>query len=513
MIAYRTVIAATFPEVVLDSDGNQVYVNGEPKYQNKIKYLPIDYQEDRNVTANSQIVKQPLQNGDTMSDHMYRDPVTVSIKGKFALNGRNWNNDSYSFISNTGDRLTSIQWVFEYLKNSGTLCTLTTIATEIDNADYFRYEDGANKESILFSNSTPSKTRFLTRDNMALTSISWTEKQNVLEFNFNFQEVIMVDTFMYETDSEDLDLPSLTEPRAQSIGTILFNSGDLPKAIIQNLYDNGYIENDFLRWCSTALEDTGTVLIAIVAVAVGVGVIAATVASIAVGGTAFAALTGGAAALFPVGTIIAGAALVIGAIFGGIFAIIERHKKEEKQKKAFKTIKTDGKEDGTESYNRLCNLIDDVEASVNASGANIKVYNFNSDDEQSICLPIGGNYYYINLTKVNDYPYWKADIKINSNTEDGTPITNRRTQWAPVTNFNELNENINMWFKDENKQYEVYLVNPSLADEVNKTDEEKKVLWQKLSSYSIWVSQGHIKQHIEKINSAIEEAILEHDYI
>lgn len=512
MIAYRTVIAAEFPEVVLDSDNNQVYVNGEPKYQNKIKYLPIDYQDDRSVTANSQIIKQPLQNGDTMSDHMYRDPVTVSIKGKFALNGRNWNNDSYSFITNTGDRLTSIQWVFEYLKNSGTLCTLTTIATEIDNSDYFRYNDDLSGESKLFSNATPSKTRFLTRDNMALTSINWTEKQNVLEFSFNFQEVIMVDTYMYEVDAEDLDLPSLNEPRAQSIGTLLFNTGELPKAIIQNLYDNGYIENDFLRWCSTALKDYTTVTIAAIAVAVGVGVIAATATSIAAGGVALTALGGGAAALFPVGTIVVGAAIVITAIVAAIFSIFNRHKEEEKRKKAFKTIKSDGKEDGTESYNRLSNLIDDVEASVNQSGANIKVYNFTSDDEQSICLPIGGNYYYIDLTKVNDYPYWKADIKINSNDEDGTPITNRKCQWAPVTNFNELNENVNMWFKDETKQYEVYLINPSLSDDQNKSEIDKKVLWQKLSSYSIWVSQGHVKQHIEKINKAIEDAIIEHDY-
>ena len=45
-----------------------------------------------------------------------------------------------------------------------------------------------------------------------------------------------------------------------------------------------------------------------------------------------------------------------------------------------------------------------------------------------------------------------------------------------------------------------------------KNDEEKKVLKQTLSSYTIWVSQGHIRQSTSKINSAIENAIIEHDF-
>ena len=127
-------------------------------------------------------------------------------------------------------------------------------------------------------------------------------------------------------------------------------------------------------------------------------------------------------------------------------------------------------------------------------------------------MAIGGNYYYLTFTKMNEEPYWNVDIRVNSDDENGSNITNRKGGFPVVTNYNELNENVNMWFKDETKQYEVYLVNPSLSDEANRTDEEKKVLKQTLSSYTIWVSQGHIRQSTSKINSAIENAIIEHDF-
>ena len=506
MTSYRTVIGAVFPELVLDSDNNPVYVNGKRVYQNSMKYLPIDYQDDRSISANSKIVTQPLQNGSTMADHMYRDPVTVTIKGKFSLNGRNWNNDSYNFLSNSSDRLTSIQWIFEYIKNSGTLCTLTTVATDMDSADYARYIQ-KNNETTLYSNMTPSKTRFLVRENMALTSINWTEKQNTLEFSFGFTEVIMIDDNEYEVVLEDADLPSLRTPQANSIGTLLFSTGELPTYIIQTLLENGYMENEFLQWVSERWENLGVLGITVTAIGIGLGIVtgitlaaSAKVAAVSVGIIAKSSVL-----IFPVGTIIAGVAVVAAGLFFGIKAIIKNNEENEKKKLAFTAANAE-----TDCL-RLQNLIDDVETALNSCGANLKIYTL-SDDDQSICMAIGGNYYYLTFTKMNEEPYWNVDIRVNSDDENGSNITNRKGGFPVVTNYNELNENVNMWFKDETKQYEVYLVNPSLSDEANRTDEEKKVLKQTLSSYTIWVSQGHIRQSTSKINSAIENAIIEHDF-
>ena len=68
------------------------------------RFLVLDTQENKSVQATSTIAQQPLQSGDTMSDHMYRDPTTFSISGMFSLNGKNWDDDSYDFIQ-MGDRL------------------------------------------------------------------------------------------------------------------------------------------------------------------------------------------------------------------------------------------------------------------------------------------------------------------------------------------------------------------------------------------------------------------------
>ena len=186
MTSYRTVIAFRCPEVLTDTPSNPI------QYYETIKYLPIDFLEDRSIRASSTIVSQPLQNGDTMSDHMYRNPTELELSGKFSLNGRNWQNDSYTDIYNTDDRLTAIEWVFEWIKNNGSLCTITTVATDIDNVDHFSYDSNGN----VSGNINPSNTRFITRENMALTNISWKEKQNTLEFTFSFKEVIMIATFI-----------------------------------------------------------------------------------------------------------------------------------------------------------------------------------------------------------------------------------------------------------------------------------------------------------------------------
>ena len=510
MTSYRSVIAVNFPEIILDSNNNPIYVNGEAKYQNKIKYLPIDYQEDRSVTANSHIVTQPLQNGDTMADHMYRDPVSFSMKGKFALNGRNWNNDSYNILSNSGDRLASVQWVFEYIKNAGLLCTITTVATDVDVPDNVYYETDDKGSDVLIGNITPSKTRFLTRNNMALTGINWTEKQNVLDFSFTFTEVIMIDTEEFEVDYSDEDLPNLMYPKAQSIGTAMFESGKLPEYIIKVLKDHGYITNEFFKWCADTGEDIGIIMKTVIVIGIAAGIIVGAVAvTAAIGGiAATASALGSAALIFPVGTIVAAAAAGIIATVAGIAAIINHHEKEQKKKLAFDAA--NGK--GPESMRRLQNLIFDVEKAVNKMSGNITIYNFSSDEDQTVCISIGGRYYFLTITSLNSYPYWKADIRVNSDGEEGTPISHRFSEWDPCTNILELNQNVNMWFIDEDRTYEVYLVNPALGDEYNKDEASKTTIRKKLTQYSIWVSKGHIREQIEKISDTINEAILDHDF-
>ena len=285
MGAYRTVIGVNFNQYV----DNTTSPN---------RYLILDIQEDKQVTATAQIASQPLQNGDTMSDHMYREPITVNLSGSFSLNGKNWNDDSYNFISK-GDRLTNIQEAFEQILNEGLLCTLTTI-----NEDDLQYtsSDGYGVKS-------DARNRFKIRKNMALKSINWIESQNTIKFTFGFHEVIMVETQAeYEPLSEEemqaLGLPNVDYPQASNLGSVMIDNGVVPQYVIEDLYENGYLDKDWLEIANDACAEIfGPFIVAAVVTAVSI-------VTIGVAVTLGLAVT---ASIFPVGTLIAGvAALAIG---------------------------------------------------------------------------------------------------------------------------------------------------------------------------------------------------------
>ena len=195
-ISYRTVIVAPLPTMQIVED-----INGFRKEEVVIRnqFLPIDYIGSKSVKSSSTVISQPMQSGDTMSDHMYRNPTTISISGTFALNGRNWDNATYDNIVFLQDRLTAVQTVFEYIKNNGVLCTIITIACDMSGADVASYDEYGN----FIGNMNSENTRFLTRDNMALTSITWTEIGNTLDFSFEFLEVISIDMMEYEEQNHN----------------------------------------------------------------------------------------------------------------------------------------------------------------------------------------------------------------------------------------------------------------------------------------------------------------------
>ena len=497
MKSYRTVIAFPYPEPFSKEDGNVEYIN-------RTKYLPIDYLDDRSISADSRIVTQPLQSGDTMSDHMYREPVKITLKGKFALNGRNWNNDSYNFMFQN-DRLTTIEYVFEYIKNAGILCTLTTVESEIDDSDKIYYDENGNLQGSI----NPEHTRFLTRENMALTNINWTEKVNVLEFSFSFQEVIMIDMIEYEVDVTDLTLPSLKEPTSQSIGTALWDTQELPAMVTKILAEKGYIKSDWVNALALVADVWGAWAITVVSVCIAVGLITATVA-ITSAMLAAGATLGAGFLTFPVGTVVAIAAVAITCIALAIKNIFDKQKQRDKERRAFQLINDKPDDD----WNRYMNLMDNIQEAVNTAGSNLTIYNLSSDEEQEITLSIGGNYYYIYFNKVDKSPFWTTDIRLNApaTKEGSTKITNKRLDFPVVTDFTSLNENINMWFKDETKQYQVYIVNSSLDDAYNETQSAKDEVASDLSNYSIWVSKGSIKENINKIIEAINNTLLSHDF-
>lgn len=462
------------------------------------RYLVLDTQEPKTISTDSIIAQQPLQSGDTMSDHMYRNPDIVNISGMFSLNGKNWDDDSYNFIE-SGDRLTNIQEVFERIKNEGILCRITTI-----DEDDFAY----NQSTGVINLKSNAKSRFKIRNNMALTSIQWTENQNTIKFTFKFVEVIMVEAQEYEPLSEEereaLGLPHVTSPVGSSLGTVLAETGQLQQVIIQSLYDNGYIMDDFLTALGGIAEEffkDYAIAGAVISVGVAVGLISYGV------GSALAAAGATMGTLFPVGTIVLAVGTVIAGIAIGISKFIEWCKKQQKQDIAFKLVNGSPETDGM----RLKLLLDDIELKVNNVKNNLTVYTINGNYRQIVTINIAGEYYLITFDTNNatDDNEWGATVTNMKN----EPLNSVYHSWCPVSSFTDLNRTANLWFRDNTKQYEAYLVNPSLSEKVSKNPEDLKAAKANLEGYTIWISKGNIQENVEAVMNAIEQAIEEEGFV
>lgn len=491
-------------------------------------YLFLDTCHEKHVEGSSTIPTHPLQNGNTMADHMYRNPDTFSVSGSFGMFGKYANDKNYDSIDIESDpgRLAKIQSVFEYIKDNGILCTLTTIRT---------------------TSAGSSETRFKIRENMALERVSWIENQTSMQYSLSFKEIITVKIQEYEV-KDDEDLPNIVMPPARTLGQIMIGESeeDSPYAriVITALAANGYIENDVLR----IMARVGTIIVGalvgelISAVAasliIGAGILAANI------GTAIAAGLGASAALtpvVPVGTVIATVAAIAIGMGLTIWTIVSRVKEKERRAKAFKLINKFEEyvtKDGTldeaklmaninnisvneSEVNRLNKLLIDVKDNILAIESDCMFYSIsNGQDDNSpreVVLNIGNRPYYLEFAEDTSTVFgWKMNVSTPNNvgtavTLDGINGTMINNSWCPCTSFDEMDYHTNCIFKDATREYQVYLYNPSIKIQGGKTTEEEaraiSVVRKLLCGYYIVVSRGNIQDNVKKIYDAIDSAI------
>lgn len=48
----------------------------------------LDTVNDTNITASSTVTEHPTVNGTPMADHMYKNPIDLTLNGTFSLNGK-----------------------------------------------------------------------------------------------------------------------------------------------------------------------------------------------------------------------------------------------------------------------------------------------------------------------------------------------------------------------------------------------------------------------------------------
>lgn len=470
-------------------------------YENdSVKILMLDVVKTKSITASSTITNQPLQSGDTMSDHMYRNPTTFNVSGTFALNGENANDISYGFVGKENDRLTQIETLLEKIKDEGYLCDLITMS----------FDDNGKNDA--------NNTRFKVRKNMALTSITWSEKLNSIDYQLSFQEVITVDSIQTSEVTVDKDDPLVNEPEMNSLGDLIYGTDGFLYVLLFQLCANKIISFGFIyvlaNWENSIpiLKQYPTLQKAakeIVAYKYANGdiinvpddVVVKNVNNLTYAGLAFGILKN----IFSNNKYLFNTKDIY-TITGEsnstyIFYLDENHLQSV-------NIKT-----ATQMVTKFINFLNSLFVDLNKLTYSLEVYNFeNASKNQTTILSIGGNYYYITpiinntITSQGTTSLGQAkrpsSIKGLADYSEGISLNGFKvvcddieiaSNFTPVTSLIQMNNTQNLWFRSIDGNYEVYLANTTLTQDTSRTQAEQNDNKNNLSYYTIWVSKGDIR--------------------
>ena len=377
--------------------------------------------EATDVNVSSNITSYPIYSGDTVGEHMIREPITVSLRGSYAVNGSDG-----ILINNDVPSLKRFQQEMEALRDNGTLC------------DYYK---------IAYN---PSDPRFVKRTGMALKNISWVEHFNSLEFSLSFQQVFVASVASgpsiyagqsnYSNGSEQMpgsynpntgvvtDLPTgqtantsrapgevsyddfgITEKNDEYIPDFSepYSSNFIPEhtdkeaiiaAIIAYCMDEGVVDQAFLQY----VQDTNLYGKTIGEVGVAIGYVmlciskswyAAAAAGSVVGGTIGPVLLG----LIGAGILVGGAYLIVRAFLGQL-DIAER---KRKFKKTVFEVTNDPKKN-REAAKRFNEFMEAVYEKLTKFDENFLVYEFpNSEPNQQAVINANGSEVKISTEKTD----------------------------------------------------------------------------------------------------------------
>ena len=346
--------------------------------------LLLDTVESTNVTASSIITSHPTVHGTPVADHMYRQPISLTLNGTFSLNGKKG-----IVIEHGHGSLRLVEEMFENLKNEGIECTITKITTD-----------------------TNDNVQFAIRNNMVLQSISWTEHINSVDFSFSFQEILVADVIEADIDPDDRFAPNVTYAKASNFSDTLLDWDKVDQMIIQQLWDFKLIAKEFLD-----------VIVSFnVGALIGIGI--GTAVAIALSNTLIA--IGVAASSIPVvGVVIA----VVVTFIAGCIALFKKHEKTKYRIRAFKAYSNPNKQNN--EIKRFASFYGDLHDKIRSLDGVVKVYTINDNSPQETILSINDSYYIFNFEKHNisqgndDYAYSLKITDINDRL-----ISNVNTNYA-----------------------------------------------------------------------------------
>ncbi len=409
----------------------------------KLTSFILDTVDDTIINSSVTMTTFPVVSGDLVADHIYNNADSLSLSGTFSLNG-----SKGIVVDQEGAKLEAVQNLFDKIKREGILC-----------------------EIVKVHNTTTKEMRFKHYSNMVLTSISWTEKVNSLDFTFNFKEALLSAINEDDLDPKDTDsrLPSVTDPVISTFTDTLIDWNSITVSINEMLKAENLITDDFLNYLS------GLSATALVALGVGAAVAALVIGTFAV--SRVAGLVVG--AIVAVGTIIYGIYNTLKKIINKTRYKIEQFQLYEEQEKKRKEVK------------RYCNFTDEIHKNLLQLNNAIKVYSVSSDEPQQCQLSLDNNYYEFEFVKNNTTGEYDLIVR-NAVTKE--IIKDAGSIASSPTDFSKLNSNNELFMTEEMGSY-VYLL---------RTGEDSKVL----TNYYIVYSSMNLDNYNEAIAKIIRNAIM-----
>lgn len=369
------------------------------------KTFLLDTVNDTSIDASSTLTSHPIVSGDEVADHIYKNPITMTLSGTFSLNG-----SKGIVVDGDGSKLENFEKSFERIKNEAILCTIVKVTT------------------TGLSSNVP---KFSTRQNMCLTNINWIEKVNSVAFTLSFTQVLLATIQEYQVDTDDQFLPNVSEPATLNFTDTLLDFTKVDSIINSQLLQYDLMTDEFANY----MKSMSASALAGLGVALAVALVVASIP-----GVGWVAVVTAAAIGFL-------AVIAVGIV--NYFKGLEQRRKYKVEQ--FKYYKEDEK--NKKEVQRYCNFIGQIHQQLSQLNDAIKVHAIASNEPQECMLSIDNNYYIFTFTKnntTNRYSLVVTDIN-----EKERATMNDIT--CALTDFSQCEDNNKLFRADEGGSY-VYLI-------------------------------------------------------
>lgn len=337
---------------------------GNPEYK-KVSIL-LDTIEDTTVTLDSTITTHPSFDGQSIADHMYRNPSSVSISGTFAAYTTVLAGGSMTdYNTNTKQAMQYLQSLFEQIKDDAAVCSLAKIV-----------KDGSK-----------TAVRFKIRPQMVLQSIDWTEKITTLSYTFKFSEIMTAKIQEYSVDTTDSFLPGIDVLQTISFTQEAMNWNYIDALIFSASLESGWLSKDFANYL---VSEQGSAMYVVAA-----GALAGGAAGIGIGVITALGLTPG-----PGWVILA--LVGVGFLGYGLFKIIQGSINAKLYAEEQLKLSKDDSEN-QKNVEKYANFVGNIHKSLLALDDVVTVYSVTLSNRCQFYVNFENNYYLCKLEQNLDY--------------------------------------------------------------------------------------------------------------